>query len=349
MCRELRVTTFLVLAGLIMIVTGAPGVIGQEPPSIEFTHYDNNPILTPGEEGAWDSPHILLADVLYDDEMFYLFYLGGSAPEGWSVGYATSPDGLTWTRFEGNPILGPDATIAPFGYGNLAVIKSGDQWMMFLGTHSPVMQDRQGVIFKATAATVEGPWTVQEDPILEDERGWDDSEKMVQSVVETEDGYQLFYLAMSRGADSPKLGLATSPDGDVWTRYDNPDSRLPPFGQSDPVFGANEDTWDNSFVGSVSVRPGENSLEMLYFAASRDGNHIGIGYATSADGIEWTRIGLEPVLTADASLDIDEEWHTSLPAVVIVDGTYYLYYTVIEISEFTPLMVNLAVGTITRE
>jgi hypothetical protein len=46
-----------------------------------------------------------------------------------------------------------------------------------------------------------------------------------------------------------------------------------------------------------------------------------IGYATSDDGINWAQYGDAPILTLDDDLSA---WASS---VVVVDDTYYLYYS----------------------
>lgn len=61
----------------------------------------------------WDSYGVYAPSVLYDGHVYSMWYSGydyvGNPPsEGISqIGYATSLDGVTWSRAAGNPILGP--------------------------------------------------------------------------------------------------------------------------------------------------------------------------------------------------------------------------------------------------
>jgi hypothetical protein len=75
---------------------------------------DCGPILAAGEEGDWD--HLLwggfAASVVKKDGTYYLYYQGASGyDEGegtvtWrSIGVATSPDGINFTKYAANPVL----------------------------------------------------------------------------------------------------------------------------------------------------------------------------------------------------------------------------------------------------
>lgn len=51
--------------------------------------------------------------VLWDEErkLYRMWYSGGEQGEPNAIGHATSPDGLVWTKHEGNPIFAPDPAI----------------------------------------------------------------------------------------------------------------------------------------------------------------------------------------------------------------------------------------------
>ena len=62
----------------------------------------DNPVdgLNPGAPGAWNENGIGASTVLFDEGLFKMWWVTGSGDTWggtWSIGYATSPDGLIWT------------------------------------------------------------------------------------------------------------------------------------------------------------------------------------------------------------------------------------------------------------
>ncbi len=74
---------------------------------MKFKAYDHNPILSPGEPGTWDELFLWTPQIIYDKNVFYLFYLGGNVKGQMAVGLASSIDGFHFTKFIGNPVLSP--------------------------------------------------------------------------------------------------------------------------------------------------------------------------------------------------------------------------------------------------
>jgi predicted GH43/DUF377 family glycosyl hydrolase len=68
----------------------------------------DRPVLA--AEQPWEKGAVMCPHVLYDEQarLYRMWYSAGEQYEPDAIGYATSPDGLKWTRQEGNPILRPD-------------------------------------------------------------------------------------------------------------------------------------------------------------------------------------------------------------------------------------------------
>jgi predicted GH43/DUF377 family glycosyl hydrolase len=328
-----------VFVGVIAALAIVPLAGAQEGPNVtvSLTPYEGNPILcTEGaqawERDTWDTPSVIVDEA----GLFHMFYVGHTGDVAY-VGYATSEDGLIWNRYEGNPVFVPDETVAPAGgilHGK--VYLDGDTWVMLF---VPALQKYQfaGVILRATAPDPTGPWTVTPEPVLTagSVLEWDSGGLFMHSFLPTDDGYALYYHPFRSG-----IGMATSPDGIAWTKYDDPTTTNTLYANSDPVFLDSEDSqaWDSWYISGSMVRRTEDGWEMLYGGTDSDIHPNSVGYATSEDGITWTRLGETPVLSSEGGFAPD--------SLVVVDDTYYLYYNYMV---DTHGCVGLATGTITRE
>lgn len=122
-------------------------------------------------------------------------------------------------------------------------------------------------------------------------------------------GYRMWYT----GLDSnlfPQIGYAMSSDGNSWIKH-----------PSNPILkpGALDD-WDGNGTMAPSVLSIGGTFHAWYTGANLSGISR-IGYATSSDGISWTKHPNNPVLDAGAP----GEWDSggvALPC-VIFDGTKY--------------------------
>ncbi len=83
--------------------------------SIDGIHWNrdtlNNPVLDVGAPGEWDALFVFLPHVLFDGSIYHMWYTGGIINNFRSIGYATSDDGINWTKdTENNPVMsrGPD-------------------------------------------------------------------------------------------------------------------------------------------------------------------------------------------------------------------------------------------------
>ena len=79
---------------------------------IHWTKYSNNPVLTEGKPGDWDSYSVATPSVIYKDSVFLMWYCGVSyidlldgKIDTIKVGMAYSYDGFNWFKNPSNPIL----------------------------------------------------------------------------------------------------------------------------------------------------------------------------------------------------------------------------------------------------
>ena len=68
---------------------------------VEWEKYTNNPVLQPGSSGEWDDGGFAGQAVLYDsNEGIYKIWYGASDGNNFRIGYATSSDGIAWTKYD---------------------------------------------------------------------------------------------------------------------------------------------------------------------------------------------------------------------------------------------------------
>jgi len=77
------------------------------PDGVTWTRASAQPVLT--AELAWEGVAVMCPHVLWDEQagLFRMWYSAGEQYEPDSIGYATSPDGLYWTKHPDNPIFTP--------------------------------------------------------------------------------------------------------------------------------------------------------------------------------------------------------------------------------------------------
>lgn len=322
---------------------------------VSLTPYEANPILTGGESGAWDSTGVAFPRVTYADGLYHMFYSGWRSVEV-SVGYATSEDGLVWTKYEGNPVFTLENTSARRGVISQYTMLDGNTWVMyFTPSEGNRLSDN---VMRATAPAPTGPWTVDPAPVLSvgAQSDWDFYDGLeVDTVLQTDEGYVLYYTLLQGQADTGPfyngggIGRAISEDGMHWVKVDDPLTTEEGFATSDPVFLPQADAWDAGLVALPTVRADDGILEMFYSGIGYVFQDVGygtfnypsVGYATSTDGINWVRYSDAPVLTA-------EDQGFSPNSVVVSDGNYHLYYTHYMKSTNT-FDISVALGTIARE
>jgi hypothetical protein len=69
-----------------------------------WNKYVENPILETGLWGSCEDKFVISPWVLYDGITYHIWYSGYDGPYG-RIGYANSPDGVNWTKYEHNPVF----------------------------------------------------------------------------------------------------------------------------------------------------------------------------------------------------------------------------------------------------
>ena len=284
-----------------------------------FKFYADNPVLPLGPSDSWDSGLLDPGAVVFHNGKFHMFY---NAIPYWpaqiAVGYAVSPDGIAWTRIDTQPVFTIDDVQwqpKPENIQATSVIVEDDTWVLYFSV-SYSASSATGVIGRATASSPTGPWSVDPEPVLEPgETGeWDTGSIGKADIIQTDKGYVMYY------SNPAGIGMATSPDGKQWVKYNDPHTVETAFAKSDPVielFAVENPTVAQTSWGWAMVYLSNNALN----------------YATSLDGVNWLDAPDNPII----SLPEKYIWYSSL---VIHDDTAYLFIEVGTSSKTGPYLAT---------
>lgn len=247
--------------------------------------HSENPVLsqTPGE---WDAAHYYFDDptIVKRGDEYHMWYSSATnerGTESFWIAYATSPDGIRWTKH--GPVIfpGPDGEWMDKGALSPCVIyDQGLYKMWFVGTMNSLRYEN-GIGY---ATSQDGKtWDVDPQPVV----------PLSQSIGATwhpavvkKDGMYYLYVGTSASPQQypREIVLLTSVDGRNWTN------------RGKVLSVRREASWQSSGIAPSEVIYDENRFKMFY-TAFRD-ESFSIGYAESAEGINWLSTNDLPILTA---------------------------------------------------
>jgi predicted GH43/DUF377 family glycosyl hydrolase len=107
-----------------------------------------------------------------------------------------------------------------------------------------------------------------------------------------------------------------------------------PFADYKLVLGTGGNNWESAFIDPGAVIFHDGQFHMFYNGISGWPAHVHVGYATSPDGENWTRMTDEPVFTGEG---IDYTGVSIFVSSVVVtdDGTWMLYFYTIDTGNFS--------------
>lgn len=77
---------------------------GDKDAQNNWEKFVGNPVLDLGVSGQWDDTSVVAATVLLDNGVYKMWYAGNDGTNS-RIGYATSSDGINWTKYASNPVL----------------------------------------------------------------------------------------------------------------------------------------------------------------------------------------------------------------------------------------------------
>ena len=246
----------------------------------DWVPYERNALFAGTSAGTWDREIRERGFILREGDTWKLWYTGYDSrkSETKSLGYATSPDGIRWTRYPKNPIFAGVWTEDVF------VLKHDGAYQMFA----------EGVNDIAHRLT-------SPDGIHWEEKGSLDIRRNSGEPISAgpygtptvwiEGGtFYLFYEREDKG-----IWLATSKDMAVWTNV-----------QDEPVIALGPDAYDRQAVALNQVVRYKGRYYGVYHAnADAEGKAPWTTcLAASDDLVHWTKYAGNPVIRSDDSSGI---------------------------------------------
>jgi len=187
-----------------------------------------------------------------------------------------------WTDFNGNPVLVNSGNYWDYsGVSQPKVLVENNLYEMFYTAQGSPYSGYIGRAFSSDGIS----WTSNNNPVLSpgSPGSWDETAVCAATVIKEEDGYKMYYHGWSDPWGPWHIGLATSPDGNNWTKYPYP-----------VIYASGGQEFQ---IAPSSVIKIEDTYYLYY--SGMNSPYVDIRLATSADGINWTKYSGNPILTYD--------------------------------------------------
>jgi P pilus assembly chaperone PapD len=288
-----------------------PGTLRVSYLASPFTKEPMNPVLAPGVLGSWDDAMVSGLGREREGGGYEVYYRGLDTTGINAIGYADSPDGISWTKYAGNPIIqGSGAAWDAGGVGTGPYLREGDTLKYWFSGYPAAGSARA---FGFATSTDKVNWTRETAPALSPGAAgsWDETPQQC-AVIKDGPTYHMWYYAQDSTVPyTGQIGHATSSDGKTFTKD-----------PANPVLGPGAGgSWDDTTLGSFTImrRPWLGDYIMAY--SGYNGANYAIGTATSPDGVNWTKSAGNPVLLTGGPGSWNE--NQVVPFTFTYDGSTY--------------------------
>lgn len=214
---------------------------------------------------------------------------------------SSSPAVAGWKKYAGNPVLGGS-------YGtcfDICALKDGADYRMWFSWRPKasiaLVESKDGFHWSAPVIVL-GPNKAS---------GWEnDVNRPI--VVKRNGGYEMWYTGQAN--DRSTIGYATSSDGVTWKRMSDR-----------PVLSA-DCPWEKVAVMCPDVIWDKRAkLYKMWYSGGEQYEPDAIGYATSPDGMTWTKGNDNPIFKADPKIEW-EQYKVTACQIVPEKNWYLMFY-----------------------
>ena len=259
--------------------------------TISFVPHEGNPVFKGSGTDSWDNHIRERGYILFEDSIYKMWYTGYQDDGGqMSLGYATSVDGIKWSRYPKNPIFNSKWTEDMF------VIKNDGKYYMYAeGTNdvAHLLTSDDGI-----------NWNEEGDLVIRKVNGDSIPGPYGTPTVWIENGK--WYLFYERNDEA--IWLAESSDHKTWKNV-----------QDEPVIKTGPEKYDSGAVAVNQVIKYKERYYIYYHASAApmaSSTEWSSNVAMSTDLIHWIKYPKNPIVEGDHSSPI-----------TVFDGSKYRLYT----------------------
>ena len=294
----------------------------------QWDQYSDNPVIRPGTS-FWNHGIVYSPAVVMFKDTLRMWYMGSTA-YGFNgiihLGYAWSLDGIAWQQYAENPVFSPRE--GEWDYPqitNINVLVDGDTLRMWYGAGN-IIQLGMRIGYAISVDCIH--WNRHSEPVIVPPQSpaWNQDGVLPGAVIKEDGIYKMWFSGGVGPYGYPwpstewNIGYATSSDCIHW-------DLLPDLVLSHGDRGID---FDETIADAYVIRT-DAGYHMWFSGHSKTAvsNHTPqakIGYASSPDGIHWTKYDKNPVLSPTS---VSRQWTTGYytPSVLYDGERFQMWFS----------------------